>query len=260
MARPDQPAPSSQICHTQAGPPPRHHPPAMALREIRYRYRHPGFAYTPPALPDRDSHKDLISSHAVPSAPGHEGVHSHTTVQAKRRSRQPTTATNKNGPPQGPIKEICTHSEAHKPLNRENTCPRWDSNCIPALANTGNSRKHSQSEPVRHLYGPVRRPKCGQCTHPKLTNPEHGSHQPHTRRVLRDLLLCSRIFVACTRCPEPCTQQGASHVARQEAPCGLGCKSAAAVSRRRGRRCRCTGCRGIPRCPRGRLRGPGRTA
>ena len=46
----------------------------------------------------------------------------------------------------------------------------------------------------------------------------------------------------------------------REAPCGLGCKSAAAVSRRRGRRCRCTGCRGIPRCLRGRLRGPGRTA
>ncbi|WP_368074336.1 transglutaminase-like domain-containing protein [Arthrobacter sp. 24S4-2] len=32
------------------------------------------------------------------------------------------------------------------------------------------------------------------------------------------------------------------------------------ASWRTGRRCRCTGCRGIPRCPPGRLRGPGRTA
>jgi hypothetical protein len=44
-------------------------------------------------------------------------------------------------------------------------CPRWDSNRIPALANTGNSRKHSQSGPLRLMYGPVRRPRvCTMCT------------------------------------------------------------------------------------------------
>jgi hypothetical protein len=32
----------------------------MALREIGYRYRFRGFPYTPPALPDRDEHEDLI--------------------------------------------------------------------------------------------------------------------------------------------------------------------------------------------------------
>ncbi|MDQ0864685.1 hypothetical protein QF036_002266 [Arthrobacter globiformis] len=31
--------------------------------------------------------------------------------------------------PEGALhNSICPHSEARKPLNRENTCPRWDSN------------------------------------------------------------------------------------------------------------------------------------
>lgn len=38
------------------------------------------------------------------------------------------------------------------PSLAENVCPRWDSNCIPALENTGKSRKHRQSEPVPHHY------------------------------------------------------------------------------------------------------------
>ena len=35
-------------------------------------------------------------------------------------------------------------------------CPRWDSNCIPALANTGNPRKHAESGAVRPISSPVR--------------------------------------------------------------------------------------------------------
>jgi hypothetical protein len=44
-------------------------------------------------------------------------------------------------------------------------CPRWDSNCIPAPANTGLPRKHPQSGPVRRRYGRVRSPGCAQCAH-----------------------------------------------------------------------------------------------
>ena len=57
---------------------------------------------------DRDDHRvfdpEVAAGHAVPSAPGHEGVSSNTAVQGKRRSRQTATGINKNGPPQGPIK------------------------------------------------------------------------------------------------------------------------------------------------------------
>jgi hypothetical protein len=124
----------------------------------------------------------VAPGHAVPSASGHEVVRSNTAAQAKRRSRQTASATNKNGPPQGPIREICTHSEAHKPLNRENTCPRWDSNCIPSPANTGKFRKRAESGPIRHQYDRVRSPKCVLCTHAILASLEHRSHQPHPRR------------------------------------------------------------------------------
>ena len=68
-------------------------------------------------------------------------------------------ATNKNGPPQGPIKEICTHSVAHKPLNRGMPCPRWDSKCIPSPANAGIPRKHAESGPVWPQYDPSPKPK-----------------------------------------------------------------------------------------------------
>lgn len=109
---------------------------------------------------------EVAVSHAVPSPPGHEGVHSDTAVHAKRRSRQTATATNKNGSPAGAHKgDLYTHSAADKPLNRENTCPRWDSNCLPGLVNTGKPRKHAESEIVRSQYSPVRSQECGQCSH-----------------------------------------------------------------------------------------------
>ena len=147
--------------------PPRHHPPAMALREIRYRYRYQGFAYTPPAIPDRDGHKDLISSHAVPSAPGHEGVRSNTAVQVKRRSRQ-TTAANKNGPPQGPIKgDLYTFRGSQAPEQGKHV-PEVGLELHSLPANTGLPRKHADSGPVRHQYDPIRSPKCVLCTHARI--------------------------------------------------------------------------------------------
>jgi len=47
-------------------------------------------------------------------------------------------------------------------------CPRWDSNCIPALANTGPARKNAESGPIRLMYDPIRDAKCGRCTHPEF--------------------------------------------------------------------------------------------
>jgi hypothetical protein len=49
----------------------------------------------------------------------------------------------------GYVKFVNTKKDK-RPLNRENTCPRWDSNCIPALANTGlpgNMRNPAGSDP-----------------------------------------------------------------------------------------------------------------
>jgi hypothetical protein len=39
----------------------------------------------------------------------------------------------KKAPEGAPHNTNCPHSEAKKPLNRENTCPRWDSNQPPPL-------------------------------------------------------------------------------------------------------------------------------
>jgi hypothetical protein len=47
-------------------------------------------------------------------------------------------------------------------------CPRWDSNRIPTLANTGNSRKHTESEPVRPMYDLIRSQKVWTLSTPSL--------------------------------------------------------------------------------------------
>jgi hypothetical protein len=54
-------------------------------------------------------------------------------------------------------------------------CPRWDSNRIPALVNTGKSRKHKQSGPIRPIYNPIRSEKCVRCTH----RPSHNFSSQH---------------------------------------------------------------------------------
>ena len=45
------------------------------------------------------------------------------------------------------------------------SCPRWDSNYIPTLENTGNPRRHAESEAVRRLYGLLRGQECAHCPH-----------------------------------------------------------------------------------------------
>ena len=73
------------------------------------------------------------------------------------------------------------HTKKHTKslLPAETLCPRWDSNRVPALANTGLPRKHAEYGPVRHLYGPVRDPKCGHCPHPRFSPPEASPRLPH---------------------------------------------------------------------------------
>ena len=69
-------------------------------------------------------------------------------------------------------------------------CPRWDSNRVPALANTGLPPKHTESGPVRHRYGPVRDPKCGHCPHPQFSprqRPPPNCRTPHRQGAA---LLC----------------------------------------------------------------------
>jgi hypothetical protein len=77
-----------------------------------------------------------------------------------------------------PAEAQCPHIKAKTPLTRGYACPRWDSNRIPALATAGNSRKHKQSEPVRPMYDPIRRQKCGQCPHFLLPHSEHADQRP----------------------------------------------------------------------------------
>ena len=44
-------------------------------------------------------------------------------------------------------------------------CPRWDSNAILGLVDTGKWRKHAESGPVRRLYGAVRGERCAHRAH-----------------------------------------------------------------------------------------------
>lgn len=88
--------------------------------------------------------------------------------------------------PAGAYKGDLDTFSGYKPLNRENTFPRWDSNCIPALAITGLPRKHAEFCPIRHRYGPVRSPMCVLCTHRKMASSKHRNHQPHPTRFAGD--------------------------------------------------------------------------
>jgi hypothetical protein len=78
---------------------------------------------------------------------------------------------------------MCTRKNTKKPLNRENTCPRWYSNCIPTLANIGLPRKHAESGPIRPMYDPVPSPKRAQCAHTKTP---FRAYQPPTASALKE--------------------------------------------------------------------------
>jgi hypothetical protein len=83
----------------------------------------------------------------------------HNQIGERGARHRPRTAS------EGPAEGQCPHIKAKTPLTRGYACPRWDSNCIPAPANTRLPPKHAQSEPIRPIYGPVRDPKCGHCPH-----------------------------------------------------------------------------------------------
>jgi hypothetical protein len=81
------------------------------------------------------------------------------------------------------------------------TCPRWDSDCLPGLANTGDPRKHAESEAVRGQYYPIRGQDCGQCPHPdfRLRRTFNRKPQPAAKGmrfvfILTDLLAPQQSF------------------------------------------------------------------
>jgi hypothetical protein len=71
---------------------------------------------------------------------------------------------------------VCTRKNTKKPLNREHTCPRWDSNRVPPLDFPPLPRKPPQSGPVRPMYNSVRSQRCAHCAH--LHFCPLGRHQP----------------------------------------------------------------------------------
>ena len=86
----------------------------------------------------------------------------HTPEQAPLRpGHQPA-----NQPVRATRIKLCTRQSKIALRRGDTSCPRWDSNCIPALENTGNALKHAESGAVRRLFGPVRDEKCGHCPHP----------------------------------------------------------------------------------------------
>jgi len=140
--------------------------------------------------------KKFPSGHVTTASPGHEwvkGNHAHRTRLERRpewpripagggptsQGSEPAThitssdtaaSGTSRGQRQRDARRVNVHTlKAKPPLTRGNTCPRWDSKRTPALANTGNSRKHAESGPIRPRYGPVQGPKCGHCPHPQFS-------------------------------------------------------------------------------------------
>jgi hypothetical protein len=61
--------------------------------------------------------------------------------------------------------KVCPHPEAHKPLNREPTCPRWDSNRNPARSDRCTTRSEAQFVDIVHtLDSPHQRPHANSRT------------------------------------------------------------------------------------------------
>jgi hypothetical protein len=120
-------------------------------------------------------------SHAVRDAVFHEQVNSHSTDPLEEEPPSRDRVHQQKSPPKrGPPWTACPHSEAHKPLNRKNTCPRWDSNRTPAPANTKLPGKHAESGPIRPQYDPVRSPRCAQCAHQNVDSLRTPKRQPRS--------------------------------------------------------------------------------
>jgi hypothetical protein len=112
-----------------------------------------------PIEPERGTHSPITAG-GRPTSQGLEHRHpTHLNKPSRRPGHSPHTSV-RGTPPQA-----SRHVKAKAPLTRNMLCPRWDSSCIPAAANTGNRLKHAESSPVRQRYGRVRRQKCGHCAH-----------------------------------------------------------------------------------------------
>jgi hypothetical protein len=114
--------------------------------------------------------KHANKPHSVMRLHGYVSINASPATTPPKHKEPPATATatNKKGPRRGPhVNSLCT-PRGSKPLVREHTCPRWDPNRVPALANPPLPRRHRQSGPVRHQYDPIRSTGCAHCAHPFL--------------------------------------------------------------------------------------------
>lgn len=75
-----------------------------------------------------------------------------------------------------------TRLKQNPPLTRGFACPRWDSNCLPALTNTANLRKHTNFEVIRGQYCPIRGRDCGRRPHPDFRPSKPSTYDPIPKR------------------------------------------------------------------------------
>ena len=98
--------------------------------------------------------------------------HPHTCIG--HRGGQATAANHRQSQR---AKAWYTRLKQKPPLTRGFACPRWDSNRLPRLENTGKPRKHKESEAVQPTCDPFRRRKCG------LSTPSFAPEMGPTRRA-----------------------------------------------------------------------------
>lgn len=112
--------------------------------------------------PNGRTNKDELPTEAPQGGP-RSAVVSRSPTQPKRSIREPTH-------PEQQIRgwrvwTLSTGRDTEKPLNRENTCPRWDSNRTPALEYPATP---TQTSPIRPSLADIRpdpKPRvCTMCT------------------------------------------------------------------------------------------------
>ena len=91
-----------------------------------------------------------------------------TPLSKPREGAARPAATNKNGPPQGPIKgDLYTFRGPQAPEQGKHV-PEVGLELHSSPPQTLDSRKHAESGPIRPTYDPIRSPKCVLCTHPNF--------------------------------------------------------------------------------------------
>ena len=91
-----------------------------------------------------------------------------TPLSTSREGAARPAATNKSGPGRGPPEEFCTHFSGTQAPEQGKHVPEVGLELHSLPREHWHPRKHAESGPNRPTYDPVRCPKCGNCTHPKI--------------------------------------------------------------------------------------------